>query len=327
MKTTLTEKLKIEVPIICGAMYPCSNPELVAAVSDAGAIGVIQPLSLTYVWGYDFREGVKKIKGLTKKPFGMNVLLEKTSRAYEKRMREWVDIALEEGCRFFVTALGNPRELCDQVKPMGAVVFHNVTERKWALKALDNGVEGLICVNNRAGGHAGTESPENLLRDLSDLKVPLVCAGGIGSEDEFLSALDKGYCGVQLGTRFIATVECQAHDDNKQAIVRAHESDIVLTERVTGIPLSVIRTPYVDEVGTKAGPVARFLLKHRRTKEWMRLFYNLRALFQMKQSARKGLSTKDYWQAGKSVEHIERIETVREIVERFAKAAEKKYEN
>ena len=104
----LVDKVGLQVPVICGAMYPCSNPELVAAVSAAGGLGVVQPLSLVYVWGYDFREGLKRIRGITGRPFGMNVILEKASRVYEDRMRKWIDIALEEGCRFFITALGNP---------------------------------------------------------------------------------------------------------------------------------------------------------------------------------------------------------------------------
>ncbi|PIR22475.1 MAG: 2-nitropropane dioxygenase [Deltaproteobacteria bacterium CG11_big_fil_rev_8_21_14_0_20_45_16] len=317
METELTKILNIEVPIIGGAMYPCSNPELVAAISEAGAIGIVQPLALTYVWGHDFREGLKKIKSLTSKPFGMNVLLEKSSRTYEKRMRDWVEIALEEGCRFFITALGNPKEIVQVAKAAGGYVFHDVTERKWALKAIENGVDGLIGVNNRAGGHAGTQSPDDLFAQLKGLKLPLVCAGGIGDEKDFRRALEIGYAGVQIGTRFIATKECRAHEDYKQAIVAARESDIVLTERVTGIPLSVIQTPYVKQIGTKASALARYLLRHRKTKEWMRLFYNLRALFNMKRSALRGLSTKDYWQAGKSVEHIHKIESVKDIVGTF----------
>jgi len=319
METELTKKLKIEVPIIGGAMYPCSNPELVAAISEAGAIGIVQPLALTYVWGHDFREGLKKIKSLTSKPFGMNVLLEKSSRTYEKRIRDWVEIALEEGCRFFITALGNPKEIVQIAKAAGGCVYHDVTEKKWALKAIENGVDGLIGVNNRAGGHAGTQSPQELFNQLKNLNMPLVCAGGIGDENDFHNALQMGYAGVQIGTRFIATRECRAHEDYKQAIVKARESDIVLTERVTGIPLSVIQTPYVKQIGTKASAFARYLLRHRKTKEWMRLFYNLRALFSMKRSALRGLSTKDYWQAGKSVEHIHRIESVEDVVLRFTK--------
>jgi nitronate monooxygenase len=313
----LCDQLGIQLPLFCGAMYPCSNPELVAAVSEAGGLGIVQPLSLTYVWGHDFRAGLQKIKSLTRKPFGMNVLLEKSSRTYEKRMQQWVSIALEEGCRFFVSALGNPKDLATQVHAAGALVFHDVTERKWALKAIEGGVDGLIAVNRRAGGHAGLRSPEEILNELKDLGLPVVCAGGVGDENQFRQMLGLGYAGVQMGTRFIATTECNSHEDYKQAILRAGEKDIVLTERVTGIPLSVIRTPYVDEVGTKAGALARILLKNRRTKEWMRLWYNLRALMQMKRSVRQGFSTKDYWQAGRSVETIQKVESVEAILKRF----------
>ncbi len=322
MSNFLVDKIGLQVPVICGAMYPCSNPELVAAVSASGGIGIVQPLSLVYVWGHDFREGIKKIRGITNKPWGMNVLLEKTSRVYEARMRKWIDIALEEECRFFVSALGNPKETAERVHAAGGVVFHDVTERKWAIKAKEGGVDGLICVNTRAGGHAGRLSPEALYKEVSDLGLPLICAGGVGDEKTFGAMLKLGYTGVQMGTRFIATAECLSHQDYKDAIVHAEEKDIVHTERVTGIPLAVIRTPYVDKVGTKAGPLARFFLKHRKTKEWMRLYYNVKALWSMKRSVHRGFSTKDYWQAGRSVAGIETVEPVETVMKRFRKVFE-----
>ena len=321
LDTPLTRDAGIAVPLICGAMYPCSNPELVAAVSDAGGIGIVQPLSMVYVHGHELREGLRLIRRLTPKPIGMNVLIEQSSRAYLEKMRRWLDVALEEGVRFFVTSLGNPRWVVDRVRPVDGVVYHDVTERKWALKALDGGVKGLIGVNNRAGGHAGARSAEELLDELSGLGVPLVCAGGIGAPADFARVLRLGYAGAQLGTRFIATPECHAHPDYKQAIVDADENDIVLTERVTGVPLAVIRTPFVERVGTRSGPVARWLLRHRRTKGWMRLIYALRSTWSLKRGALEGTSSKDYWQAGKSVAGIDRIEPAGDIVREFAAAA------
>src|SRR3954471_13688711 len=95
-ETVLTRQLHIDLPIIGGAMYPCSNPELVAAVSEAGGIGIVQPLSMVYVYKQDFRAGLKLIRSLTSKPYGMNVLTEQSSKTYLKRMSNWVDIALEE---------------------------------------------------------------------------------------------------------------------------------------------------------------------------------------------------------------------------------------
>jgi nitronate monooxygenase len=253
-------------------MYPCSNPELVAAVSEAGGMGVLQPASLTYVYGYDFREGLRRIRALTDKPIGMNALIEGSSKTYRERMSGWIDIALEEGVRFFITSLGKPRWVVDRVGAVGGVVYHDVTERKWALKALESGVAGLIGVNRRAGGHAGPMSAEALLDDVGDLGLPVVCAGGVGTPQDFAEAIARGYAGVQMGTRFIATHECQASEPYKQAILDAEEDDIVLTERLTGVPVAVINTPYVQRLGLRAGPIARRLLKGRKTKHWMRSF-------------------------------------------------------
>jgi len=321
LDTALTRDARVAVPLIGGAMFPCSNPELVAAVSEAGGIGIVQPLSMEYVHRRLLRDGLRLIRRLTQKPIGMNVLIEQSSNLYLERMRRYVDIALEEGVTFFITSLGKPRWVVDRVALVRGVVYHDVTERKWALKALDSGVRGLIAVNSRAGGHAGPKSAEQLMAELGDLDVPLVCAGGIGEAAEFVAALGMGYAGVQLGTRFIATSECTAHRDYKRAIVESGEDDIVLTERVTGVPLAVIRTPYVERVGTKAGPLARWLLRHRRTKHLMRTIYALRSAWRLKRSHFAGESSRDYWQAGRSVRGITSIEPAGEIVRRFVAAA------
>lgn len=323
-ETPLTSHCGIEVPVICGAMYPCSNPELVAAVSEAGGLGIVQPISLVYVHGHDFREGLRLIRRLTSKPFGLNAVVEKSTRIYEQRMRRWVEIAIEEGVRFFVTALGNPWEVVERAHAVDGIVYHDVTERKWALKALESGVDGLICVNKRAGGHAGALGPEELIEDLDDLGVPLVCAGGIGDEMEFSRAINLGYAGVQMGTRFIATDECLVHDDYKKAILEADSDDIVLTEKLSGVPCSVIRTPYVERVGTTVGPLARRLLTGRRTRHLMRTLYALRSIRQLKKASLRGLDYRDFFQAGKSVDGIDSIEPAGAIVRRFAAALQDK---
>ena len=316
-ETPFTKQVGIKYPIICGAMYPCSNPELVAAASDAGGIGIVQPLSMVFVHKHDYREGLHLIKGKTKNPIGVNILVEKSSQTYEKRMREYVKISLEEGVKFYITALGNPSWVIDMVRPHGGIVYHDVTTKKWADRAMKSGVDGLICVNNRAGGHAGTESPKDLFRDLSSYGVPLVCAGGIASSDGLKKALATGYAGIQMGTRFIATSECKVHRDYQDAIVKAKESDIVLTEKISGVPVSVIKTPYIERLGTKAGPIAKMMLKGRKTKHWMRLAYTLKSFWQLRAASQKGSSYKDYFQAGKSVEKIDRVMTVAQVIDDF----------
>lgn len=322
LDTQVTRQLGIEVPLICGAMYPCSNPELVAAVSEAGGIGVIQPLSMVYVHGHEFGEGLALIRRLTAKPVGMNVIVERSSKVYEERMQRFVDQALEAGIRFFVTSLGNPRWVVEKAHAAGGFVYHDVTERKWATKGLEAGVDGLIAVNDRAGGHAGPKSAEVLIEELAEFGLPVVCAGGIGDEEDFVRALEMGYAAVQMGTRFIAATECTAHEDYKQAILQAGEEVIVLTERITGVPVSVIRTPYIEKVGTKAGPLARWMLRGRKTKHWMRMIYSLQSIWKLKRSSVRSFSYRDYLQAGKSVAGIEKVEPAGEIVGRFRRAAE-----
>ncbi len=321
LSTALTRDARIDVPLIGGAMYPCGNPELVAAVSEAGGIGIVQPVSLTYVHGHEFRDGLRYIRELTSRPIGFNALIEKSSRRYQDRMVTWVDVALEEGVRFFVTSLGNPAWVVERARQVGGVVYHDVTERKWAQKAVDGGVDGLIAVNDRAGGHAGPYSAEALLDQLGDMGLPVVCAGGIGTEGDFLRALRLGYAGVQMGTRFIATVECSASAAYKQAIIAAEEDDVVLSEKVSGVPLAVLRTPYVDSMGTRAGPVARRLLRGRHTKHWLRSFYAVKSGIRLARANRDETGRRQFWQAGKSVAGVRSIEDAGEIVRRFAAAA------
>jgi nitronate monooxygenase len=231
-------------------MYPCSNPELVAAVSEAGGIGVLQPVSLTFVHGHEFAAGLQYLRTLTAKPLGMNGCW----NIAHLPPRRGCSTALDQGVRFFITSLGNPRWVVQRVTGVGGVVYHDVTERKWADKALAAGVHGLIAVNDRAGGHAGGRSAKQLAEELTPLGLPLVCAGGIGAPADFARALALGYDAVQLGTRLIATTECTASKAYKAAIVAGgrHRAD----ERITGVPLALIRTPYVELMARAAALAA-----------------------------------------------------------------------
>lgn len=311
--TAFSRQLGLEMPLICGAMYPCSNPELVAAASESGGLGIIQPMSMTFAHRYDLREGIRYIRSLTDKPLGFNAIVEKSVKSYEKRMRAWVDIALEEGIRFFITALGNPKWVVAKANQVGGLVYHDVTELKWAEKAIDAGVNGLICVNAEAGGHAGNQHRQPLFDELKDLGLPLICAGGIGDGTSFANVLEHGYAGVQMGTRFIATHECNAHSDYKNAILKASSKDIVLSEKISGVPCAVIRTPYVEKVGTKATYLAKWLLDGRRTKKFLRSLYSLTSIWKLKRASIEGMSYKEYWIAGKSVGAIHSQVSVKDV--------------
>ena len=324
INTRLTKDAGIRYPIICGAMYPCSNPELVSAASDGGGIAILQPVSLTMVHGFDkpnrkegLRAGIRYIRTLTDKPIGFNALIEKGSEKYIRQMSEWIDIALEEGVLFYVTSLGKPDWVCEKVHAKGGVVYHDVTNRKWAEKGKECGVDGLICVNNRAGGHLGELSMEEMYVQLSDMGLPLICAGGVGSELELAKALKIGYDGVQMGTRFIATDECTTPQDYKDAIVKAKEEDITWTTKLTGVPISVINNSKSKK--NNSWPIRRLLdsrFKHRiRVLITAISFWRMRAF-----SKGKGKSSKDLWSAGKSVETVNSIESATVVMERLGKS-------
>lgn len=312
---------KVDVPVVCGPMYPGSNPELVAAVSEAGGLGVVQPVTMTYAYQHDFREGLQLIKKLTNKPFGVNFTLLDGNKRYEKRLHEWMDISIEEGTSFFLTSLGNPKWVVERAHANGIVVYHDVTNRRFAEKAANAGVDGLNCVNNRAGGQTGELSAKELYDALHDLGLPLVCAGGVSDEAEFLKVLDLGYAAVQMGTRFLATEECQIPDDYKQGIVRSEEKDIVWTNKLAGTTSSVIRTPDIEKGGLMVNPLFGFLLRQRSTKKIMRTLLLLRSI----RTHKKVVQTPGYgqiWQAGKGVGTIHKIEPAGDIVERFQQALE-----
>ena len=324
ISTRLTKDAGIKYPIICGAMYPCSNPELVSAASQGGGIAIIQPVSLTMVHGYNqpnrkegLRNGIRHIRSLTDKPIGFNALIEKGSEKYIVQMSEWIDVALEEGIRFFVTSLGKPDWVCEKVHAKGGVVYHDVTNRKWAEKGKECGVDGLICVNDRAGGHLGELTMEEMFELLSDMNLPLICAGGVGSELELKKALEIGYDGVQMGTRFIATEECSTPQDYKDAIVQAKEKDITWTTKLTGVPISVINN---NKFKQNNSLIIRYLLKSR-FKHRIRViitgisFWRLRAF-----SSGKRKSSNDLWSAGKSVESINSIESATIIMEKLGQS-------
>jgi len=320
----LTEHTGVEFPIICGAMYPCSNPELVAAAANGGGMSIIQPVSLTAVHGFDkpdlnqgLLDGIRYIRSLTDKPIGFNALIEKGNEKYLRRMSEWIEIALDEGIRFFVTSLGKPDWVCEMVHARGGFVYHDVTTRYHAEKGVDCGVDGLICVNNRAGGHLGTDSMEKMYNDFEDLGLPLVCAGGIGSELEFRDAIGVGYEGVQMGTRFIASSECSMPDGYKEAIVRSGEDDIDWTTKLTGIPVSVIKTP---EYSRENNWLIRKLLsgRYKHRTRWLMNTISFRRWGKMA----KHTKSSDIWSAGKSVETILSVESATTIMRSLGESME-----
>ena len=305
-----------ETPIVCGPMYPGSNPELVAAVSECGGFGIVQPVSMTSLYGHDFREGLKLIKNLTNKPFGVNfTIFGGANKKYHEQMKEWMEISIEEGIKFFLTSLGKPDSVIKKAKEHGIKVYHDVPNKKVALAMKDSGVDGLNCINWRGGGQTGMQSAEQFIEELHDIGIPLICAGGIGNKADYQQALDMGYAGVQLGTRFLATTECKITDSYKQAIVDSAEKDIVWTNKIAGNNSSVIKTDDIMKGGLRTGPIINYMLRKRSLKKYARMWLMSKGIRNYSKTAFD--DNVKFWQAGKGLGNIKSVETVADVMQSF----------
>ena len=305
-----------EAPIVCGPMYPGSNPELVAAVSECGGFGIVQPVSMTSLYGHDFREGLKLIKNLTNKPFGVNfTIFGGANKKYHEQMKEWMEISIEEGIKFFLTSLGKPDSVIKKAKEHGIKVYHDVPNKKVALAMKDSGVDGLNCINWRGGGQTGMQSAEQFIEELHDIGIPLICAGGIGNKADYQQALDMGYAGVQLGTRFLATTECKITDSYKQAIVDSAEKDIVWTNKIAGNNSSVIKTDDIMKGGLRTGPIINYMLRKRSLKKYARMWLMSKGIRNYSKTAFD--DNVKFWQAGKGLGNIKSVETVADVMQSF----------
>ena len=304
------------IPVICGPMYPGSNPELIAAVSASGGFGVVQPVSLTSLYGHDFKEGLKLIKKLTNKPFGVNfTIFGGANQKYHDQMKKWMDISIEEGIKFFLTSLGKPTEIVKVAKQNNIKVYHDIPNKKVALKMVDCGVDGLNCINWRAGGQTGIQSAEKFIEDLKNINIPLICAGGIGNENDYKKVLEMGYAGVQLGTRFLASKECMVTDSYKNAIVNSEEKDIVWTNKIAGNNSSVIKTKDIMRGGLKTGCLINFMLKRPKLKKYARMYLMSRGIKKYSKTAFD--DSVKFWQAGKGVGGIKSIESCADILKSY----------
>ena len=320
MKKSTQKFLKdigVKIPIVCGPMYPGSNPELVAAVSDAGGFGVVQPLALTSLYGHDFREGLKLIKNLTNKPFGVNfTIFGGANKKYHEQMKKWMEISIEEGIKFFLTSLGKPHEIVKIAKQHDIKVYHDVPNKKIALAMRDAGVDGLNCINWRGGGQTGVQSAEKFMNELHDIDIPLICAGGIGNRDDYQKALEIGYAGVQMGTRFLATYECKITESYKSAIVKSTEKDIVWTNKIAGNNSSVIKTKDIMKGGLRTGPIINFMLRRPKLKKYARMYLMSQGVKNYNRTAFD--DSVQFWQAGKGVGNIRSVESVLDVLKGFS---------
>ena len=238
--TKLCDLLGITYPIIQGAMGGIGGPRLVAAVSNAGGLGVLA------AWGISIdklRDDIKETRSLTENPFAVNIM-PLGPEFTESRAR----LVIEEGVGIVTTGRGDPRTpIVGLLHEHGIKVVPVVPTVRHALRVEVEGVDAIIASGTEAGGHVGTVATMPLIPQVVDaVKVPVVAAGGIGDARGFAAALALGACGIQMGTRFLVTNECQASLKQKQIIIDSSEENTIVSDLFTGKTVRFINTPVVQ---------------------------------------------------------------------------------
>jgi enoyl-[acyl-carrier protein] reductase II len=237
----ITQLFKIQYPIIQGGMIWNSGYKLASAVSNAGGLGLIGAGSM---YPDVLREHIQKCKLATDKPFGVNVPM------LYPNIEEIINIIIEEGVKIVFTSAGNPATWTSLLKQNGITVVHVVSSSKFALKAQDAGVDAVVAEGFEAGGHNGREETTTLTlipMVKKHLSIPLVAAGGIATGRGMLAAMVLGADGVQVGSRFAASVESSAHDNFKNTIINCKEGETQVTLKELA-PVRLIKNKFYNDI-------------------------------------------------------------------------------
>jgi nitronate monooxygenase len=311
MKTALTEMLEIDLPIIMAPMFLVTNTKMIVAAANSGIAGCIPALNFRTI--EELATAIKEIKSQTNKPFGVNLIVNKSNVIAKKQLHKCLDL----GVSFFITSLGSPEEVIRESKKQGIRVFCDVIEQTYAQKVEDQGADGIIAVNSGAGGHLGNIPASILIPKLKSVcKIPVISAGGVGTGSGILSMLALGADGVSIGSPFIASTESDISQDYKQACIDYGSEDIVVTTKLSGTRCTVINTPYVQKIGTDQNFLEGLLNKNKQLKKYAKMVTYYKGMKMLKKAAFSA-SYKTVWCAGASIEFTKKIETIDEIVSRY----------
>ena len=251
LHTPLCDLLGVKHPIMLAGMGGVSYAELVAAVSNAGGYGVLGMAGRTPEF---IRDEMRKVKSLTDKPFGVDLLA-----ASPESLTASVEIIIEEGASSFVAGLGVPMPIMEKLKKAGLKVMVVCGAVKHAVKAEQAGCDAVICQGGEGGGHTGLVGTMPLVAQAVEaVKIPVVAAGGLYDGRGLAAALTLGATGVWMGTRFIASQEAHAGELYRQAILEAADEDTIRTRSYSGKPMRVKKNPYVEEWETRPQDIQPF---------------------------------------------------------------------
>ena len=313
MDSKLNQLLNIKYPIIQAPMFLVSNTAMVIEAMKGGIAGCIP--ALNYRTLDELRTSIQELKTakVAGGSFGYNLIVNKSNIKYKEQLR----VLCEEGCDFIITSLGSPEETINQAHAAGIKVFCDVTDLKFAQKVESLGADAAICVNNQAGGHRGELAPEELIKLLTkNISIPVISAGGVGCKTDIDNMLSYGAAGVSVGSPFIASFEAGVTEEYKQACVDYGAEDIVMTEKISGTPCTVINTPYVKKIGTKQTWLESALNKNKKLKKWVKM---IRFTIGMNAATKAATQAtyKTVWVAGPSIEYTNSILPTSEIIKKL----------
>ena len=235
----LNELLGTEFPFIQGGMANIATGEFAAAVSNAGALGLIGSGGMN---ADSLRENIRRCRSLTDKPFGVNLML------MNPAVDEMAKVVIEEGVKVVTTGAGNPGKYIPAWKEAGIKVFPVVAAAVLAKRLTRYGIDGVIAEGTESGGHVGEMTTMALVPQVVDaVDVPVIAAGGIASGRQLAAAYALGACGVQIGTCLLVSEECPIHPNYKQALLKASDTDTIVTGRTTGAPVRVLKNKMAKE--------------------------------------------------------------------------------
>lgn len=308
MSLTLDKLLGIQYPVLVAPMFLISNTKMIKAALDNGVTAAFP--ALNYRTDTELRRAIDEIKSSSDKPFGVNLIVNKSNPKYKPQLKTLAESKVD----YIITSLGSPQEVIETCKPLGIKVFCDVVDLPYAKKVEALGADALIAVNNRAGGHSGKMAPRELVELLkNNCALPVISAGGIAHGNQIKEVMGWGAAGVSVGTIFIACQEADISQEYKQALVDYGEKDIVMTSKLSGSPLTVINTPYVQQLGTEANWLERLLHKNKSLKKYVKMIIAYRGMKQVERSA-FGATYKTVWCAGPAIEHIHSIQPMADIV-------------
>ena len=312
-KPTLTSLLNINRPLVMAPMFLVSNTKMVIEGMKSGVAGCIP--ALNYRTLEELRASVIELRAakVAGGSFGYNLIVNKSNIKYKDQLA----VLCEEKVDFIITSLGSPEETIKQAHKVGIKVFCDVTDLAFAKKVESLGADALIAVNNLAGGHRGDLGPEELIKELNlNTTLPVISAGGVSTKKELEKMLSYGAVGVSVGSPFIASFESGVSEEYKQACVDYGAKDIVLTEKISGTPCTVINTPYVKKVGTKQTWLEQTLNKNKTLKKWVKMIRYMIGSNAVTKAATE-VTYKTVWVAGPTIENTTEISAVSKIVDKL----------